>query len=298
MDTKARRSEPDELGLIPWGSHFCLFYETQEDLLEVALPYFKQGLERNEYCLWVPATPVEQEEARRALSGTVPGFERLLRGGQIVIIPYTQWYISEDDFDTQRVPEAWEEKVDQALAKGYVGMRSMGNASWLDKQHWDNFGEYEAKLERVLSKLRIRVLCTYALERCSAENVLDVIHQHQFTLIIRRGKWERLERAEFKRLNEEILRLNLELEEHLRSHHTQPVSNDGTREHEQLSSREQEVLRLIAQGQTNKEIAAELSLSVRTVERHRSSMMNKLGLHSTTELIVYAVTHGFLGDEK
>ena len=298
MDAKSRSSELDELGNIPWGSHFCLFYETEDDLLEVALPYFKQGLEGNEYCLWVSATPAEQAEARRAFNVAIPHFERCLREGQIEMIPYTRWYISEDDFDPQRVLEAWAEKADQALTRGYVGMRCMGNASWLDRQHWDSFAEYEAKLERVLGKLRIRVLCTYALERCSAANVLDVIQQHQFTFIIRRGKWERIERAEFKRLNTEILRLDLELEEHLRSHQTQQEREGETRDNEQLSSREREVLRLIAQGQTNREIAAELALSVRTVERHRSTLMNKLGLHNSAELVVYAVNHGLLKEEQ
>jgi hypothetical protein len=87
MDTESRPSELDELEHMPWRSHFCLFYETQADLLEVPLPYFKQGLENNEYCLWISATPVEQEEGRRALGATIPDFERCLRQGQIEMIP-------------------------------------------------------------------------------------------------------------------------------------------------------------------------------------------------------------------
>ena len=62
-----------------------------------------------------------------------------------------------------------------------------------------------------------------------------------------------------------------------------------------LSAREGEILRLIAKGNTNKQIAEQLSLSVRTVERHRSSIMNKLGLQSRAELIAYAVRQGLFG---
>jgi DNA-binding CsgD family transcriptional regulator len=66
--------------------------------------------------------------------------------------------------------------------------------------------------------------------------------------------------------------------------------------YEQLSPREREVIRLIARGRTNKEIAKRLSISVRTVERHRSSIMDKLGLQNRAELIAYAVQQGLLRD--
>ena len=61
-----------------------------------------------------------------------------------------------------------------------------------------------------------------------------------------------------------------------------------------LSSREREILKLICKGRTNKQIAEELFLSVRTVERNRSSIMHKAGLESRAELVAYAVRHGFL----
>jgi two-component system response regulator NreC len=63
---------------------------------------------------------------------------------------------------------------------------------------------------------------------------------------------------------------------------------------EHLSSREREILRLICKGRTNKQIAAELFLSVRTVERHRSAIMRKAGLENRAELVAYAVRQGFL----
>ncbi len=72
------------------------------------------------------------------------------------------------------------------------------------------------------------------------------------------------------------------------------AENGGAPSYQQLSPREREILRLIAKGRTNKEIAEQLSLSVRTVERHRSSIMNKIGLQNRAELVAYAVRQGFL----
>jgi DNA-binding NarL/FixJ family response regulator len=56
-----------------------------------------------------------------------------------------------------------------------------------------------------------------------------------------------------------------------------------------LTDREKEVLQLLAEGRTNKEVAALLDLGVSTIETHRSNLMQKLGLHNTAEIVLYAV---------
>ncbi len=67
---------------------------------------------------------------------------------------------------------------------------------------------------------------------------------------------------------------------------------------ETLTPREVEVLRLIARGHTNRQIANLLTLSVRTVESHRANLMDKLDLHSRVELVRYAAQHGLLEPEE
>src|SRR5947209_7094993 len=61
-----------------------------------------------------------------------------------------------------------------------------------------------------------------------------------------------------------------------------------------LSSREREVLQMIAEGKTNKEIASALNLSVYTIDAHRGKIMEKLNLHSTGELVRFAVRNGLV----
>jgi len=58
--------------------------------------------------------------------------------------------------------------------------------------------------------------------------------------------------------------------------------------------RELEIIRLLAEGKSNKEVAALLGITVRTVETHRAKIMLKLGLHSLAELIHYALRHGIV----
>ncbi|MCC6905361.1 MAG: response regulator transcription factor [Anaerolineae bacterium] len=64
-----------------------------------------------------------------------------------------------------------------------------------------------------------------------------------------------------------------------------------------LTDREREVLTLIAEGVSNRDIADRLTISVKTVERHRENIMNKLSLHSRTELVKYAIRKGLIDIE-
>jgi RNA polymerase sigma factor (sigma-70 family) len=61
-----------------------------------------------------------------------------------------------------------------------------------------------------------------------------------------------------------------------------------------LSVREREVLQLVAEGLANKQIAAELGISVKTVEKHRQRLMQKLNIHDTAGLTRYAITAGII----
>jgi DNA-binding NarL/FixJ family response regulator len=65
-------------------------------------------------------------------------------------------------------------------------------------------------------------------------------------------------------------------------------------EEDPLSTREKEVLKLIAEGKSNKQIADILGISVKTVEHHRASLMKKLGFKNVAEVILYAVRKGFI----
>jgi len=79
--------------------------------------------------------------------------------------------------------------------------------------------------------------------------------------------------------------------ESLRSGSFEDTSQDA---YERLTLREREVLQLIAQGKSNKEIAVLLSISVNTVAVHRAHVMETLGLHRTAELVLYAVKRGLI----
>lgn len=72
------------------------------------------------------------------------------------------------------------------------------------------------------------------------------------------------------------------------------VSRDTDDELQKLTAREKQVLQLIAQGRSNKEIAALLDLSVNTVSVHRANLMEKMNIHRTAELVLFAIRKGLV----
>jgi len=207
-----RKTGIDVVGDMPWGSHFCLFYETKEDLLDTLISYCKAGLESGEFCLWVVAEPLKVEEATDALKDAVPEFSRYLENASIEIMSARDWYLQGGTFDLNRVAAGWRDKLAQASARGYAGVRVTGDTAWLAKKDWKHFCEYEESLNEAVANQRLAVLCTYPLASCGALEILDVVRTHQFALARRHGTWDVIETAGLKKAKAEIARLNEDLE--------------------------------------------------------------------------------------
>lgn len=212
MTTEMRKSGIDIVGEMPWGSHFCLFYETRQDLLDILTSYCKAGLESGEFCLWVVAQPLTVKDATKALQDAMPDCDRYLSDSSIEIVPALEWYLQDSTFDLKRVTTAWHKKLSRASAKGYVGVRVTGDTAWLRRKDWNDFCEYEESLNEAVVNRRLAVLCTYPLAACGAVEVLDVVRTHQFALARRHGGWDLIETAGLKQAKTEIKRLNEELE--------------------------------------------------------------------------------------
>jgi len=74
----------------------------------------------------------------------------------------------------------------------------------------------------------------------------------------------------------------------------QLISTKNKDPYDSLTTRERQVLQLIAEGKTNRQIAEELNLAVKTIDTHRSNLMRKLGIHDQTNLVKYAIRKGIV----
>jgi PAS domain S-box-containing protein len=206
MEDELRNSGIDVIGSVPWGTHFCQFYKTKQDLIDILVPYFKAGLESNEFCMWVTSEPLVVAEAQESMRGAVEHFDEYLRRGQIEIISYNEWYLLGGNFDDDRVLAGWLSKLERALTRGYYGLRLTGNTFWLERNHWQAFTEYEAKVNDVIGQYRMVAICTYCLDKCDGAAVIDVVRNHQFALIKHEGRWDIIESAIYKQAKDALRR--------------------------------------------------------------------------------------------
>jgi len=211
-DTQLRKTGIGVGGDVPWGTHFFMFYETKEDLLDTLVPYFKTGLESGELCLWLVTEPLTEEEASKALRDAVPEFERYASDRSIEIIGGRRFYSSGDDLHLQRAIRTWAEKTRSALVRGYAGLRVSASTAWLARKDWKAFSDYESEVNDSISNWRMTALCTYPLVGSTAAEILDVTRTHQFAIARRNKAWEVVETSELKQAKSEIKRLNDELE--------------------------------------------------------------------------------------
>jgi len=210
-DRQPRKTEIDVIGDVPWGTHLCLFYHTKQDLIDILVPYFKAGLENNEFCMWVTSEPLLVEEAKKSLKRVVENLDDYIEKGQIEILDYSQWYTKSGRFDADEVLQGWVEKEAQALERGFDGLCLTGNTFWLGEEDWEAFTDYEAAIDGVIGEYQMTAICTYSLDRCGASEVIDVVSNHEFALVKREGKWDIIESAERKRAEEMVRRQRDEL---------------------------------------------------------------------------------------
>lgn len=175
---------------LPWGSHVCQFYNGKEDLLEMLVPYFKQGLERNEVCVWLVAD-LTVKEAANALEAVVPDLDRYLAKGQMHIRHYTELYTNPDGTvkRSDQLSDEFAAMGSTVKAQGFAGLRASGSVSWVDNEEsMSRFMDYETKVNLAIQNDSIMAVCTYPAQSAALSRCRELIHNHgQF--FVKRGHW-------------------------------------------------------------------------------------------------------------
>jgi len=215
MTSELRKTGISVVGDVPWGTHFCYFYETKQDLLDILIPYFKTGLENQEFCLWVISDSelLTEQEATNALRKALPDLDRYVAERSIEVVSHNDWFLIGGTFDLYKVANRFKEKLDEALARGYAGMRLNGSPAWLYRPDDGELVTFEKEVDKLFPDLRVIASCTYPIAGSAAGELLDVADAHRFVITRRRGNWEILETPELMQTRAELKKLSEELEQ-------------------------------------------------------------------------------------
>ncbi|MFZ0321801.1 MAG: MEDS domain-containing protein [Candidatus Sulfotelmatobacter sp.] len=175
---------------MPWGSHICQFYNRKEDLLKMLVPYFKQGLEKNDACVWLVGD-LTIEEATNALAAAVPDLQRYLSKGQMQIRHYTEFYTNPNGTvkPADELSDQFAEMGSAVRAKGFAGLRASGAVSWIkNEESMSRFMDYETKVHCAIQGSRIMAVCTYPARAAGLHRCRELIHNHG-KIYVKRGEW-------------------------------------------------------------------------------------------------------------
>ena len=212
MTTNLRKSGINAVGDILWGTHFCQFYETKDDILDLLVPFFKAGLEQNEYCFWIVCEPVSEKEAYEALHKSVPRFQEQIEKKSIEIFSCKEWCEKSGKLDSKLVLEAAIKKLEDALKRGYDGARMNGNERWLGRDDWKDFMKFEREISSFIKDRQMIILCTYPLHGPDGAALLDGANAHERVVTKRKWEWEISEEPNIKKTKLELEQKNDQLE--------------------------------------------------------------------------------------
>jgi PAS domain S-box-containing protein len=172
----------DVIGSLQWGSHFTQLFKNENDLRDVLVPYFKAGLENNESCLWVTGAPFGANQARSALRGAVGDFDARERRKQIEIHDAHEWYAAGEKLSPSEIVMGLVHREQDAIKLGYEGLRTNGNCSWVGRDQWDDFRDYESLVQQAVRGRRMLCMCSYCLDETQSAVLMDVMDRHDFLL--------------------------------------------------------------------------------------------------------------------
>lgn len=171
------------------GAHYCLFYNSEDDMVELLAHYFKNGIENGELCVWVTPHNDVEVKARKALADVMPYLDPGRMKGQVEFLKAIDWYLKGGYFHSDRVFNEWFDKLNTSLEQDYSGLRVTGDLGWHGETDWLNLMDYETHLNDSIPANKLAAICTYPLETISASQLIDVVNRHQAAIARNNGKW-------------------------------------------------------------------------------------------------------------
>lgn len=190
---------------IPRGTHFCQFYHTTEDLLDIALPYVKSGLEAKELCLWVTSGTRETLKAKSLLVSKLDKADEFLSKKQLEILGLrhflskSKYLFSRDFLENPISPK------NKFAHKEFDGIRLLIDVPYHDDSNWKSCSRIDEIIDHIRAKQPVIALCSYCLNKCTASEIINIVSNHPIVLVKRKKKWEIIENRERKHTEEALI---------------------------------------------------------------------------------------------
>jgi len=174
----------ERIATLRMGSHACLFYENRQEQFAIAAEYVKQGLARNERCLYV-CDDCTVDEIEEALDRAGIDVARERERGALVILTTEQAHLNQGRFDVEAMLRMLSQAVEQALDAGFAGLRATGEMTWLlqGAPGSEHAIAYESQMNQFYPTVRAMGLCQYNHARLPAEPLEGALRTHPHVIV-------------------------------------------------------------------------------------------------------------------
>lgn len=181
-----RKSGITYIGDIPWGTHICGFYESEQDLAKFVIPYLHAGLENNEYCIWVISDLADPLEAEAMLADTFQDFTN--SSSKIEILSQAEWYEQYNKVDEETI-NIVAQKLNYAFAQGCDGLRICGDVSRYE-YNWREIMNLEFKSFENIEMFNVVALASYQLSSLNVYEIVDISSNYKFAFVETGYEWK------------------------------------------------------------------------------------------------------------
>jgi DNA-binding CsgD family transcriptional regulator len=249
--------------------HLCHLYFNDPDRFEIGANFIIHGIKNKEKCLYFSNTVLSKGLIERLIGNGV-NIDKARREkdlDEIITLGRRREEIKDPDSFTRFLNE----KIEAALKRDRKLRILLNENIFLSNP--TNLLWREALLDKICSEKSIIAMCQYEIGKANCETSIDLFKTHPRIILE-----DLLHDSPFYTQPDEIL---------------QKIQEEPTK-YATLTSMEKNVLRRIVEGSSNKSIAKELSISVKTVETHRANIMRKLGIHKLVDLVKFAMRVGII----
>ncbi len=165
------------------GKHFYQFYKSPDDLLKVLIPYWKAGIQKGDFCLWMTPSFLTVSEAKAALGEAVSNLDLLMAKGYFEIVSHAAWYGDGETFDGDLVLAKFRSRFEKARKQGFRVMRVAGDASGFQFHVWPSLRDYEMKCQVSIEQASFIALCSFPLHELKLQQTKDILETHHSVLV-------------------------------------------------------------------------------------------------------------------
>ena len=201
MRSDKRKSGISLAGDLSWGSRFCLFYRTADDLLQILSPFIEAGVAQNELCAWVVTGKFGNGVAERVLKLASPPSGERAGTGTVEILSQDQWCVLDGDPDNAVVT-----LLDRAISGGFDGLRLVFVAESGQEDDIPVFTGHENFVG-----FNVLAAVAFPLNDFNAMRLMEAMKWHHFALMPGADGWELIESSEARIVRDEQQRGEVKL---------------------------------------------------------------------------------------